>query len=187
MVKKVTIWFYLTPFFSSSDYLHLSDISRIFRKNHSSMRQYLNYFEKQGLLTKKIQGRLTMYKLNASHPLIIDYLALAEKEKLIEKCKTDLIINEIVGLLHEHLKENNKALIFGSSVIDSRKAGDIDILITGNIPINKEIKLFEKKFNIKLHLVNVNSLNLINDALKKEIKVKHLLVQGTEEIIKWLI
>jgi len=186
MVKKITMWLYLEPLLYSEEYLHLSDISRKLEKNHAVVRQYLNFFESLGVLSKKIKGRLTMYKVNFSHPLIIDYMVLAEKEKLTDKCKKDLIINEIVGFLHNNLNENNKALIFGSSVINSRKAEDIDLLISGKINENK-IKEFEKKFNVSIHLINIKNLNSVKQSLKKEIKTKHLIVQGSEEIIKWLI
>jgi len=187
MVKIVTKWAYLEPLLYAGEALHLEEVSKKLKKNHSAVRKYLNYFEGQGILNKKIKGRLTTYNINLSHPLIIDYIVLVEKEKLVNKCRTDLIINELVGFLHSLINENNKALIFGSSAIDSKKANDIDLLITGKINFEKDLKLFEKKFNIKIHLINTSSLESINESLRKEITGKHLIIQGSEEIIKWLI
>lgn len=184
MVGKITKWSYLEPLLFSEDYMHLKEISKQLDKNHSVVRQYLNYFEKEGILKKKKQGRLTMYKINYNHPLIIDYLSIAEKEKLLKKCKESLIINEVVSFLHENVK-NNDALIFGSAV-NKEKPNDIDILITGDFKENK-IKEFDKKHNIDIHLINVENLESIKDGLRREIKSKHLLVSGTEKIIKWLI
>jgi len=86
----------------------------------------MNKLEKQGILEKKIVGRLTMYKLKPSS-VLIDYLCIAEKEKLIAQCQKDFILKEVVGFLHNNLAEYNKCLIFGSATINFRKAGDIDL------------------------------------------------------------
>lgn len=187
MVKNITIWSYLEPFIGTLEFLHLAEISRKLNKNHSIVRKYLNFLESHGILEKKIKGRLTMYKLNTASPLIIDYLVLAEKEKLITLCRKELILNELVGLLHSRLTENNKALIFGSSAINIRKAGDIDLLITGKTNIEKELNQFENKFNAKIHLINVKDLKTVTEGLRKEIMAKHIIIQGSEEITKWLI
>ena len=94
-------------------------------------------------------------------------------------------IKEVVDFLHNTLSEDNKAAIFGSSVKDAKKAGDIDILLIGKI--NFDIKQLERNINKKVHLINVKKLEDVSPALKEEIKSKHLIVQGCEEIIKWLI
>ncbi len=187
MVNKTTIWAYIEPLLFKEDYMHLAEISKKLNKNHSVARQYLNFFEKEGIVLKKIAGRLTMYKINPSSPVIIDYITIVEKEKLIKKCKKDLLIREMVVFLHKHLNENNKSLIFGSSVEDSKKSNDIDILITGKINLDEKIKQLEKKLNVKLHIINVKSLEFVTEGLKKEIRLKHLIIQGAEEIIRWLI
>jgi predicted transcriptional regulator len=178
MVRRLTIWLYLEPLLYSQDYLHLAEISKKLNKNHTTVRQYLNHFEKQGILLKAKKGRLSLYKLNLSNPLIVHYLALAEKEILTEKCEGNLLLKEFVSFLNQNLDENNKSLIFGSASQNIKKANDIDLLITGKINFQKKIKDFESKFNIEVHLINVKSLNLIN---------KHLLISGSESIIKWLI
>jgi DNA-binding transcriptional ArsR family regulator len=166
--------------------MHLSDISRKLEKNHTVVRLYMSLLEKQGILEKKKVGRMTMYKIKIS-PLLIDYLCLAEKEKLVAKCQKDLVLKEIMGFLHNYLGEDNKALIFGSATIDARKAHDMDILITGEINLEERIKELEKRLSIKFHVLNVKNLEQVKDTLKKEILAKHLIVQGTEEIVTWLI
>ncbi|HJX49894.1 MAG TPA: hypothetical protein VJ438_00355, partial [Candidatus Nanoarchaeia archaeon] len=125
-----------------------------------------------------------MYQLKSS-PILLDYLVLAEKEKLIAQCQKDLILKEIVGFLHELLNHENKALIFGSATINARKARDIDMLITGKFEESK-IKELEKRINIEFHLINTKDLNFVTPTLKKEILNKHLIIQGSEEIVKWL-
>lgn len=142
--------------------------------------------EKQGILEKKILGRMTMYKIKIS-PLLVDYLCLAEKEKLVAKSQKDLVLKEILGFLHNYLSEDNKALIYGLSTQDVKKAKDINILITSAINLEENIKELEKRLNIKFHILNVKNLESVNPSIKQEILARHLIVQGTEEIVTWLI
>jgi len=185
MVNKITKWLYLEPLTYSQDYLHLEEISKKLKKNHSVVRQYLNFFEKQGIVTKKIKGRLTLYGLNLENPFFIDHIILIEIEKLIRKSQQDLIIREIAQFLKNRFP-NSKIIIFGSSVRDSKKSKDIDILITGDVDKEK-IKEIEKKINKKFHIINPENLKDIKDALKTEVKKNHLIIQGTEEVVKWLV
>ena len=187
MEIKSTIWSYLEPLLYSKESLHLADISKKLNKPHTSVRKYLNFFEKQGVLIKDLKGRLTLYKFNYSFPLLVDYFVIVEKEKLIKKCKKDLLMNEVVYFLHKNLKEHNKALIFGSAVENANKANDIDLLITGKTNFEKNLEQFKKKFNVKIHLINVKKLKEVTEALKIEIIKKHIIVHGSEEIVKWLI
>lgn len=186
MVNKITMWTFLEPLLYKEEFVHLAEISKKLNKNHSVTRQYLNFFEKQGLLIKKIKGRLTMYKINPDFPLIVDYISLTEKEKLIKKCQRSLLMREIVNFLNNTLDENNKVLIFGSSVDDSKEPNDIDILITGKFNEDR-IDQFEKKFNIKFHIIKVKNLKSVNESLRKEIIKKHLIIQGVENAVRWLI
>ena len=189
MVKNTTIWSFLEPLLASRESLHLADISRKLKKSHASVRKYLNLLEKQGILIKQIKGRLTLYSINYSNPLIIDYIAAAEKEKLLKKCRENLILKEAVSLLHKKLNEENKAIIFGSCVENAKNAGDIDVMITGktNLEGDTDVKSFKGKFGTGIHLISVVNLNAITETLKKEIFKKHLIIQGSEEVIRWMI
>ncbi len=187
MVKIITIWSYLEPFLYTKEYLHLADISKRLNKPHPTVRNYLNFFEKEGILIKEAKGRLSLYKINLDNPILVDYLVLAEKEKLMIRCKNDLLMKEIVSFLHKFLNYDNKALIFGSAVINLKKANDVDLFIIGRVNFFDKIKEFEKKFNKKIHIINLKNLNMINESLKREIAKKHLIIHGSEEIIKWLI
>ncbi len=181
MVKKVSIWSSLIPLLYS-DMKHLADISRELKKPHTTVRKQLNIFEKLGILTKNVIGRQTFYKIK-NHQLIIDYLTIVEKERLVKRCKQYLILKELVEFIHS--KFNNDVLIFGSAVYLTNP-NDIDILIIGNFPKN-DMKNIKKKLNIHLHIINVKQLSQINKSLKEEIKKFHLMVQGSERLIKWLI
>ena len=77
-------------------------------------------------------------------------------------------------------------ILFGSGVDSVKEAKDVDILVVGRFNPEK-IKLIERKLNLKFHIINVKSLKEVNETLKKEIMKKHLIVQGSEELIKWLI
>jgi len=184
MVKKVTMWEYLEPLLYSKEFIHLAEISRKLKSPHATVRKYLNYFEKQGVVIKEIKGRLTMYKLNYSNPLLVDYLTLAEKNKLIRKCHSDLLMREIVSFFHG--TPRREIIIFGSSVDSPKSSNDIDILITGE-KAKEGFKDFEKKFGIKFHIINLKKLGEINNSLKKEIKKKHLIIENTEIVIKWML
>ncbi|HJX50898.1 MAG TPA: hypothetical protein VJ438_05555, partial [Candidatus Nanoarchaeia archaeon] len=70
MVNKLTIASYLEPFLSSEGFIHLSELARKIGKNHTVVRLYANSLEKQGILEKKIVGRLTMYQLKSYNSMI---------------------------------------------------------------------------------------------------------------------
>ena len=180
MVKKVSIWLTLEPLLYSKP-IHLAEISKRLRMNHVTVMKRLEIFEKLGIIKREKIGKQVFYSVK-NNPLLIDYLTIIEKEKLIEKCKKDLVIKEIVEYFH---KFNNIIIIFGSSVLSTKNANDVDILIIGKF--KGETKEIQKKLNLKFHIINVSSMRNINDALKKEIIKKHIIIQGSEEVIKWMI
>lgn len=182
MVEMLTKWSYLLPFTKTKEKLHLLHISRELGQNHTTARQHLNYFEEQGILKKGYQGRLTLYWLNKNSDRLIDILTIIEKEKLIIKTKENLKLNELINEIQKLTSE--PTIIFGSSVEDFLNANDIDILTTDNKLNLKEI---EKKLNLKIHLIKVESLKEIKESLRLEIIKKHLIINNTENIIKWLL
>ncbi|MBN2458773.1 helix-turn-helix transcriptional regulator [Candidatus Woesearchaeota archaeon] len=166
--------------------LHLADISRKIKVPHPTARQWLNKLEKAGVLLKEHKGRLTLYSLKMEGPNIIDYLAIAEKQELIKKCNESLIIKELASELHKSLPENTKAIIFGSAAESPAKAQDIDLLVTGTAD-EKAIRALGKKLNKEIHLIAVKSLSQVTKALKEEIIKKHIIIRGTEDILRWMI
>ena len=166
--------------------LHLAEISRTIKAPHPTARQWLNKLEQAGVLRKEHKGRLTLYSLNLESPNIIDYLTIAEKNEAIKKCEENLVIKEIVSELHKTLPENTKAIIFGSAAENPIKAEDIDLLITGVVD-EKEIKALGKKLNKEIHLISVKSLSQVTKSLKEEIIKKHIIIKGTEDVLRWII
>ncbi len=184
MVNKITKtrYSYLEPFLTSREQLHLLDISRKIEENHTTVRKYLNDFEKLGLLKRVNKGRLTMYEINFDFSLWIDFIVVAEKDKLIRRCIENLLFKELVSELH---KLTNKALIiFGSASDDFKEAGDIDII---SLDKKLSVKAIEKKFDLDIHLHYVSSLKKISKTMKREILKKHLIINGSEDIVKWLV
>ncbi len=181
MVKKISIWSILEPLLYSEP-VHLAEISRKLKSPHTTVRKQLAVFEKIGLISKEKKGRQTFYKLK-HNPLLIDYLTIIEKEKLIKRCREELLLKEIVSYLH---KFDNPILIFGSATHSLKKARDVDMLVVGKLK-KSELVVLEKKLNLKFHIIHVENLKQVNETLKKEIINKHLIVQGSEELIKWLI
>jgi len=183
MVNNITILSVLEPLLFKQEWTHLAEISRELKMPHPTARIYLNDFEKQGVVVKQIKGKLTLYKLNYENPLIVDHIILVEKNRLINRCSKEILLKEIVSLLH-NLK--NPIIIFGSASINLKGANDIDLIIINDF--DKHIlKEFEKKHGLKFHLVNPKRLEEINQSLKEEIKKKHLIIQDSENVVKWML
>jgi len=183
MVNNITILSVLEPLLFKQEWTHLAEISRELKMPHPTARIYLNNFEKEGVVIKQKKGKLTLFKLNYSNPLITDYIILIEKNKLIKKCFKEILLKEIISFLQEL---DNSTIIFGSASVNFKNANDVDLIIIGNFDKHK-FKEFEKKFGIKFHLVNLNKLEEIDSSLKEEIKKKHLIIYDSEKIIKWML
>jgi DNA-binding transcriptional ArsR family regulator len=187
MVKKITINNPLEPFLTRPhEKLHLAEISRLLNEPHPTVRQWLNSLEKKGILKKSNQGRLTLYLLNTENPNIVDYLIIAEKNKIIRKCEQWLILGEIVNYVITNFNENVKVLIFGSAAESFNSANDIDMLIVGKQDL-KGLSGIAKRLNKNIHPLIVKNLNKVSKALKNEIIKKHILIKGSEDFIRWMI
>lgn len=186
METKQTKWFFLIPFLNKEFPVYLSEISRELKKSHTLVRRYLLNFEKEGILNKKTRGRQTDYSINKDNPLILDTLVLAEKENLIFYSNKSTLIKETIEKVHE--ATDATCLLFGSFVTDPKNSNDIDLLFVGNLTKKevRELKNLEKFLNKKFHLIKVSSLKEVNETLKKEILKKHLIINNSEKILKWL-
>jgi|SRR3989344_2775025 len=183
MVNNITITSSLEPLLYKHEWVHLAELSRILKTPHPTLRQHLNFFEKKGILSKSIKGRLTLYKIKEDAPLLLEYLVITEKNKLIARCNQELLLKEITYFFHSF---SNTLLIFGSSVHNLKNANDIDLLITGEF--NKQLlKDFEKRFGVKFHIISIKNLLDVSPTLKKEIIEKHLIINNSEEVIKWML
>lgn len=185
MVRKITktkiVSLYLNDY--NSRY-YLREIASLLKKPHQTIKPYVEELAKEGILIKNQRKNIVEYSLNFKNRKLYDYLVIAEKEKLIERIDEDILLK----VLFEKLScffANNTFLIFGSSVEKIKKESDIDLLVIGKSNIKKIIDEIEEVYNKKMHKVQVNSLNKLNDALIKEIYKKHLIFNNTEQIARF--
>ncbi len=181
-VQKLTELFILEPLLYKKEGIHLAEISKRLKINHTTILRKLKKFEKLGIIKKSKKGNLSVYKINYNHPLIIDYLSIVEKYKVIKFCK-NVLTKEIVNYLHTISEE---LLIFGSFVEDTTRANDVDVITTKKIS-EKDIKEFKNLFGKELHVTYVKNLTKIDNFLKSEIIKKHIIIGGVEKWIKWMI
>jgi hypothetical protein len=187
MVRKLTVVRAIEPFLSRpGEKLHLAEISRIIDEAHPTVRQWLNDLVKEGVLLREQKGRLTLYCLNLSDYIILNYIVIAEKERLTRKCESSLLLKELTKSLNQNLEEKILCIIFGSAALDFESAEDIDLLVIGKTD-EKSIKRLSSRLNKELHIINVSSLSKISKALKEEIIKKHLIIKGSEAVVRWII
>lgn len=177
MVNNITI---LNPFLTRPyEKIHLAELSKLTNIPHPTARLWLKEFEQKGLIKKEIKGRLSLFYLNFEHPNILDYLTILEKDNLINKCE-DLIMRELRDYFNQ---EDCSVIMFGSSVINIKKANDIDLVILGKYN-KKKLKEFSKQINKKIHIINSEDFESLTETLRKEILRKHLFINTCEKTMK---
>ncbi|MCB9358352.1 winged helix-turn-helix transcriptional regulator [Candidatus Woesearchaeota archaeon] len=176
MVNNITIPFLSNPY----EWLHLADLSRKTNIPHPTARLHLNSLVDDGILEKAKKGKLTLYRLNFDNPNIIDYLVIMEKQVLIDSCKSSLLLKETVELLHSLEKP---CIIFGSFTENPKKANDIDIVLDAK---PEDLQKFSQTLNKEFHLIR-KPLQELTPALQQEIIKKHLVVNGIEEYVRWIL
>jgi hypothetical protein len=163
--------------------MHLEEISRQLGSPHATVRLWLNRLVEKGVLRRSNRGRLTEYSLNRDSPIILHYLVVAEKLRLINACERDLVLKEFV---HRMEAEPGILLIFGSAAVNSGDANDYDILMIGKHDTHGMTEQ-AKRLDKEAHIISVARLDKISKTLKHEIMKKHLIVNGSEEVLIWLL
>lgn len=185
MVKKITNSRIIMQFINNYDKrYYLRELASSLKKPHQTIKPYAEGLVKEDILIKNQRNNIVEYSLNFKNKQIYDYLIIAEKERLIERLKQDTFFK----ILFEKLSDffvNNVFLIFGSSVEKIKKGSDIDLLVVGKLNVNKVLDEIEEIYNKKIHKVQVNNLNKLNDALIKEIYKKHIVFNNTEQIVRF--
>ena len=185
MVKKLTKYKIIEQFVSDYDKkYYLRELAFLLKKPHQTIKPYIEELVKQGILLKDQRKNIVEYSLNFKNKQIYDYLTIAEKEKLIEKLNKDTLLKVLFEKLAPFFP-NNTFIIFGSSVIKLEKETDIDLLVIGKSNIHKIVAEFEEIYNKKLHKVQINTLNRLNNTLTKEIYKKHIIINNTEQVIRF--
>ena len=84
-------------------------------------------------------------------------------------------------------QRKNCFIIFGSAVNKLQTDSDIDLLIIGKKDVKKIIQDFENIYNKEIHLCQISNLNEISAVFLKEIYKKHLILNKTEDIIRFFV
>ena len=165
MERKLTI---LSKFFEyPNQRFSIRGLSRILKINHTTVRQYLNLFVKEGFLSVKEEGVYSFYQLVISKKTI--NLKLYYN---LEKIRKSDIIQDL-----EKTFDLPVIVLFGSfaSAMDD-KTSDVDICVISNVKKEFNAEKYEKKLNrkISLHIFSKESWekakktnpNLINNICK---------------------
>lgn len=184
MVKKITIWILELFLNDYSKRYYLRELATLLKKPHQTIKPYLEELAKEGILIKNKKKNILEYSLNFKDKKIYDYLVLAEKGKLINRLREDALIR----ILFEKLSgffDKNTFIIFGSAADKILKGSDIDLLVIGRQKVSKEIKIFENTYNKKIHKIQIANMEKLTLTLIKEIYKKHLILNNTEQIIRF--
>lgn len=163
---------------------YLRELADLLNKPHQTIKPYVEKLVKEGILVKSERRNIVEYSLNFKDKRIYDYLITAEKEVLLERLRKDTYLK----ILFEKLSiffEKNTFVIFGSAVDRLQKDSDIDLLVIGKKDVTKVLNDFEEIYNKKIHKVEVSDKNKLTVALIKELYKKHLILNNTEEIIRF--
>ncbi len=187
MVEKITKYSILELFLNDySKRYYLREIALALGKPHQSIKSYVEALVSEGILLKEKRVNIIDYFLNLNSRKLIEYLVIAEKEKLFRKLKE----NKLLDVLFEKLSvcfNENTFVIFGSVVVDVKKSSDIDLLVVGKQNINKIIKEFGEVYNKRIHKVQIVSFNKLTLTLVKEIYKKHIILNNTSKVVNFFI
>ena len=185
MVRKITnteiIGLFLTDY---SKRYYLREMSVLLKKPHQTIKPHLDALVKENILLKNERKNITEYSLNFNNKRIYDYLTIAEKDKFFKRINEDTLI-KILSEKFAVFFRSNTFIIFGSAVNKIQPGSDIDLLVIGKQNITKYIDDFEKIYNKKIHKIQINKLNNLTLTLAKEIYKKHLILNNTEEVIRF--
>jgi len=185
MVKKVTKAKIIVQFVNDYDKkYYLRELAVLLKKPHQTIKPYIEELVKERILIKNQRENIVEYGLNFKSKQTYDYLVIAEKERLIERLDEDTLLKVLFEKLSDFFI-NNTFLIFGSSVEKIKKGSDIDLLVIGSSNSNRTIDEIEEVYNKKIHKIQVNNLNKLNNTLIKEIYNKHLMFNNTEQIVRF--
>ncbi len=185
MVKKITSSKIVSLFLN--DYgvrYYLRELADLLGKPHQSLKPYIEELIKESVLIKTQRKNLTEFSLNFKNHKIFDYLAIAEKEIAMEKTKEEAVLRILCEKISPYFSKNT-FVIFGSAVKKINKNSDIDLLMVGKANADKIIEEFQKIYNKKIHKIQINSLKELNETLLKEIYKKHLILNNTEQVVRF--
>ncbi len=185
MVKKITKTEIIAQYLN--DYgkrYYLRELANILNKPHQTIKPYLQDLVKEKILLKFERKNFVEYGLNMKNSQIYDHLVITEKEKLMKRLQEDTYLRVFFEKLTPFFQQNT-FILFGSAVNKIQKGSDIDIVNIWKKDAKKGIQEFEQVYNKKIHEISVPSIKKISPRLIKEIYKKHLILNNTEEVIRY--
>lgn len=154
----------------------LREISRLAKIAPTSVKKYLEEFQKKDIIRKSIKKNYTFYM----------YKANRENEEFIFLKKVSTLIELNYSGLIEYLWENlspEAIILYGSYVRgEAIDDSDIDLFIIGNEK-KLELKKYEKLIGKKIHLMFKKRFNLLNKELKNNL-INGIILKGYLEAFK---
>ena len=164
--------------------VNLNEFEKHFKTPHQTVKKHLKEFVDSKILNVEKKARFIFYELNLTNPLLIEYLAMCEKERLIA-----FLNKPLFKRLYEHISRllvDNKIAVFGSAV-SNEIFSDIDLLvISKDTEVKKTVKKFNDTYSGKpIHMVQTDAKHL-TDSFITEIKKKHIFLNEHDYFIKEL-
>ncbi len=185
MVKKITkeniIGLYLNDY---SRRYYLRELASLLGKPHQTIKPHIETLVEEKIIMKNKRKNITEYALNFKNKKIYDCLIIAEKSKLMGQFSEDMLLKVLFEKLSIYF-EKNTFVIFGSGSVAKLGSADIDLLVVGKQNMSKNIEDFEKIYHKKIHKIQVSSLAKLTHSLVKEIYKKHIILNNTEQIIRF--
>jgi len=159
----------------------LSDFEKRFSRPHQTIKAHLEEFVGAHVLRVEKRARFGFYSLNLGNPMVLEYLSLCAKERLI------MFLNRpLFKRVYEVLAPFTGSIaVFGSSV-DSEDFSDIDLLVLSKVPaIRKALDRFKATYSVRLHVVQTECRHLAASFIK-ELKGRHIFLNNHDEFIREL-
>lgn len=154
--------------------IYLGEFEKHFKKPHQTVKSHLKELVAKKILLQEKKARFTFYQLNKANPLLKEYLALCEKERLFNFLEKNVLFKRLYELLSKSFREN-KVLIFGSAV-SKQGFSDIDLLvIPGSQQIRRAISGFTETYDVKVHVIDTKE-EYLTESFLVEIKKQHIIL-----------
>lgn len=143
-------------------WFHLREFSKVARINVSTAKKYLEIIHKEGMILRKKERNLVLYKANRENPEFINLKKFYLIGKIIKS-----------GLLDFIEKEYNfpPIILYGSaSKGEDSENSDIDIFVLSEKTKHPSLAVFEKKLKRSIHLIIMNK----EDFRKAKISNKYI-------------
>ena len=162
----------------------LSEFEDYFSIPHQTVKSHLANLVKSKIILEEKKARFRFYQLNLKNPLAVEYLALCEKERMIEFLGKNALFSRLYDSIAGYLKASS-VLLFGSSV-KSREYSDIDLLIMPkDRKIAEALKEIQNTYSLKFHVVQTTEQDL-TETLIVEIRKKHIILNNHGYFIRVL-